>query len=100
MRAAKKGGRILTVGNTGAAKFEIDNRYIFGKHLSVIGSTMGTDQDFEEVMGLVFDGKLKPVMDMSFPLQDAADAQRRLGACERMGKITLSIGNYGLVIND
>ncbi|MCH7479945.1 MAG: zinc-binding dehydrogenase [Chloroflexi bacterium] len=93
MRAAKKGGRILTVGNTGAAKFEIDNRYIFGKHLSVIGSTMGTDQDFEEVMGLVFEGKLKPVMDMSFPLQDAAEAQKRLGAGEQMGKITLSIGN-------
>ena len=33
-RAARKGGRILTVGNTGGAKNEIDNRYIFGKNLS------------------------------------------------------------------
>ncbi len=51
-RAACKGGRILTVGNTGGAKFEIDNRYIFGKHLSLLGSTMGTRQDFAEVMAL------------------------------------------------
>ena len=57
-RAAKKGGRILTVGNTGGAKFEIDNRYIFGKHLSIIGSTMGTQNDFKTVMDLVFRKKL------------------------------------------
>ena len=41
-RSARKGGRILTVGNTGDPKFEIDNRFIFGKHLTLIGSTMGT----------------------------------------------------------
>jgi NADPH:quinone reductase-like Zn-dependent oxidoreductase len=36
----RKGGRLLTVGNSGAPRFEIDNRYIFAKHLSIIGSTM------------------------------------------------------------
>ncbi len=51
--AVRKGGRILTVGNTGGARFEIDNRFIFGKHLSLIGSTMGTHSDFAAVMELV-----------------------------------------------
>ena len=90
-RAARKGGRILTVGNTGGPKFEIDNRYIFGKHLSIIGSTMGTRQDFAEVMSLVFARKLKPVIDRDFPLREAREAHQYLERGENMGKITLSI---------
>lgn len=91
-RAARSGGRILTVGNTGGAKFEIDNRYIFAKHLSILGSTMGTLSDFETVMGLVFAGKLKPVVDKTYPLADAGAAQERLESGEHLGKITLAIG--------
>jgi NADPH:quinone reductase-like Zn-dependent oxidoreductase len=91
LRAACKGGRILTVGNTGGAKFEIDNRFIFGKHLSIIGSTMGSREDFSKVMGLVFEGALKPVIDRKYPLQEARAAQERLAAGEQMGKITLEI---------
>jgi NADPH:quinone reductase-like Zn-dependent oxidoreductase len=90
-RAAGKGGRILTVGNSGGPKFEIDNRLIFGKHLSVLGSSMGTRADFAKVMGLLFEGKLKPVMDRDYPLKDAATALDRLEKGEQLGKITLSI---------
>jgi NADPH:quinone reductase-like Zn-dependent oxidoreductase len=88
-RSARVGGRILTVGNSGGAKFEIDNRYIFGKHLSLIGSTMGTQKDFMTVMELVFTGKLKTFVDRTFPLSQADKAQARLGAGEQLGKITL-----------
>jgi NADPH:quinone reductase-like Zn-dependent oxidoreductase len=90
-RAAAKGGRILTVGNSGGAHFEIDNRKIFGKHLSILGSSMGTRADFATVMGLVFAGKLKPVLDRDYPLKDARRAQERLEKGEQLGKITLSI---------
>jgi NADPH:quinone reductase-like Zn-dependent oxidoreductase len=91
LRAARKGGRILTVGNTSGPKFEIDNRFIFGKHLSILGSTMGTLEEFNQVMNLVFEGKLTPVLDKEYPLKDAAKAQQRLEAGEQMGKITLAI---------
>jgi NADPH:quinone reductase-like Zn-dependent oxidoreductase len=91
-RTARKGGRILTVGNTGSPKFEIDNRYIFGKHLSIIGSTMGTRADFATVMDLVFAGKLKPVLDRAYPLAEARLAHERLEAGQQMGKVTLDIG--------
>lgn len=90
-RAARKGGRILTVGNTGGPKFEIDNRFIFAKHLSIIGSTMGTRSDFASVMELVFSGALKPALDRAYPLHQARQAQERLEAGEQMGKITLDI---------
>lgn len=91
LRAARKGGRILTVGNTGGATFEIDNRFIFGKHLSILGSTMGTRSDFATVMKLVFEGRLRPAMDRQYPLREARAAQERLAAGEQMGKITLAI---------
>ena len=91
-RAARKGGRILTVGNTAGPKVEIDNRFIFGKHLSLIGSTMGTHSDFAAVMELVFSGALKPAVDRLYPLAQARQAQERLQAGEQMGKIVLEIG--------
>lgn len=90
-RAARKGGRILTVGNTGGARFEIDNRFVFARHLSLIGSTMGTLQDFNVVMSLIFAGKLKAVIDQTFHLSEAAAAQARLARGEQFGKITLDI---------
>jgi NADPH:quinone reductase-like Zn-dependent oxidoreductase len=93
LRAARKGGRILTVGNTGGPKFEIDNRYIFSKGLSILGSTMSTRAGFASVMALVFAGKLKPVIDQVFPLKDARQAQERLERGENFGKIILTPGN-------
>jgi NADPH:quinone reductase-like Zn-dependent oxidoreductase len=90
-RAARKGGRILTVGNTGGPKFEIDNRFIFGKHLTLIGSTMGTLSDFAAVMDLVFAGKLKVALDEIYPLKEAQAAHIRLESGQQMGKITLKI---------
>ena len=91
LRALRKGGRLLTVGATAGAKFELDNRYLFHKHLSIIGSTMGTRKDFAEVMSLIFQGKLSPIIDSSYPLQEAHLAQERLEAGEQMGKIILDI---------
>ena len=91
LRTLRKGGRLLTVGNSSAPRFEIDNRFIFAKHLSIIGSTMGTLQDFKEVMDLVVAGKLKPILDKRYELKDAASAQERLWKNENFGKITLEI---------
>jgi NADPH:quinone reductase-like Zn-dependent oxidoreductase len=90
-RAARKGGRILTVGNTGGPQFEIDNRYVFSKHLSILGSTMGTRRDFATVMDLVFAGKLHPAIDRRYPLSQARAAHERLERNEQRGKIVLDI---------
>ncbi len=91
LRAARRGGRILTVGNTAGPKVEFDNRYMFAKHLSLIGSTMSTRAEFATVMGLVFAGRLKPVIDSSFPLSEIRAAHERLDRGDVLGKITLSI---------
>jgi NADPH:quinone reductase-like Zn-dependent oxidoreductase len=91
LRALRKGGRLLTVGNSAGPRFEIDNRYLFAKHLSIIGSTMSTLADFREVMDLIVAGSLKPVIDSTYPLKEAASAQERLWKNENFGKITLEI---------
>lgn len=91
LRTLRKGGRLLTVGNSGGPKFEIDNRYMFAKHLSIIGSTMSTLSDFKEVMDLIVTGKLKPVIDKTYPLAEGGIAQERLWRNENFGKITLDI---------
>ncbi len=91
LRTLRKGGRLLTVGNSGGPRFEIDNRYLFARHLSIIGSTMSTLADFREVMDLIVAGSLEPVIDSTYPLEDAARAQERLWRNENFGKITLEI---------
>jgi NADPH:quinone reductase-like Zn-dependent oxidoreductase len=91
LRAARKGGRILTVGNTAGPRFEFDNRYMFGKHLSLIGSTMSTLAEFATVMGLVFTGQLRPVIDSTFPLAGIRAAHERLEQGAVLGKIVLAV---------
>ena len=90
-RAARKGGRILTVGNTAGPLIEIDNRFLFAKHLTILGSTMGTHNDFATVMELVFAGKLQVALDQVFPLAEVRRAHARLESGEQQGKLTLEI---------
>ncbi len=89
LRALKKGGRLLTVGNTSGPKFEFDNRLMFGKHLRIIGSTMGPQSDYERVMHLIFQGKLRPIIDAVYPLEEAPSALRRLRDGDVAGKLVL-----------
>ena len=91
LRALRRGGRLLTVGNSSGPHVEIDNRYIFGKHLSIIGSTMGTSVDYETVMGLIFQGKLRPIIDTVYPLEEGTIALQRLSEGDVTGKLVLRI---------
>jgi NADPH:quinone reductase-like Zn-dependent oxidoreductase len=50
---------------------------------------MAPKRDFAAVMELVFAGKLKPVLDRTYPLSEARLAQERLEKGEQLGKITL-----------
>ena len=89
MRAVARGGRIVIVGNTSGPQTEIDIRFIFGKQISIIGSTMGTHQDFRDVMNLVWAGKLRPVVDRVMPLSEGQAAFEALERGEQFGKIVL-----------
>jgi NADPH:quinone reductase-like Zn-dependent oxidoreductase len=89
MQAVARGGRIVIIGNTSGPQAEIDIRYIFGKQISLIGSTMGSHQDFRDVTSLLWAGKLKPVIDRIMPLSQGIEAYRIMERGQQFGKIVL-----------
>ncbi len=89
LRAVRRGGRIVIVGNTSGPLCQVDLRFIFGKQVSVIGSTMGSHQDFRDVLALLWAGKLKPVIDRIMPLSEGRRAFEVLERGEQFGKIVL-----------
>lgn len=91
LRALARGGRMVTVGNTGGSKVEIDNRLMFGKHLSILGSTMGPHRDFVAVMWLLFKGKLSAVIDATYPLDEVRAAMARMESGDLFGKVVLEL---------
>ena len=89
MMAVRRGGRIVIVGNTSGPQAEIDIRYIFGKQISLIGSTMGSHQDFHDINRLLWSGKLQPIIDSVMPLSDGKKAYDMMENSEQFGKIVL-----------
>jgi NADPH:quinone reductase-like Zn-dependent oxidoreductase len=71
--------------------FETDLKLIYLRHLSVIGSTMGSPAEFKHVLGLLAAGSIHPVIDRIYPLAEAGEAQRRLEARGQFGKILLQV---------
>jgi len=89
MQALARGGRTVIVGNTSGPQTEIDIRFIFGKQISLIGSTMGTHQDFKDALAMLWTGRLKPVIDRVMPLNEGRRAYEIMQAGGQLGKIVL-----------
>jgi NADPH:quinone reductase-like Zn-dependent oxidoreductase len=87
MKSAAKNGRIVTFGSTSGPQPALNIPLLFWKQLQIYGTTMGTWKEFNDVMNLVWAGKLKPVIDRVFPLQDAAKAQEMMENREVFGKL-------------
>jgi NADPH:quinone reductase-like Zn-dependent oxidoreductase len=91
VRSLRKGGRMVVPGATTGPMIELDARYLFWRQLSILGSTMASRREFDEVMKLVFMGRLKPVVDRVFPLEQARMAHEYLDRGEQFGKVVLAI---------
>jgi NADPH:quinone reductase-like Zn-dependent oxidoreductase len=89
--AARPEGRIVVCGATTGPNPPAALHRVWWKQLSILGSTMGTPDDFRAVCDLIDAGRVRPVVDSVFPLAEAADAHRRLEAGEQLGKIVLRI---------
>lgn len=90
MKALAVGGRLVTYGATSGAKVESDVRAIFWKQISIHGSTMGTPEEFREVMQLVFSGKLRPIIQQVMPLQEVRTAHELLESGAVFGKLVVT----------
>jgi len=89
LRSLAKEGRLVTCGATTGPIGETDIRYVFWRQLKIFGSTMGNFKEFSEVLKLVWDGKLKPVIDRVLPLREAAKAQQLMEQRAQFGKLIL-----------
>ncbi len=88
VRALKPGGRLVVCGGTSGPKVELNLPRLFFKQVEIIGSTMGSYQEFDEVSALVAQG-LDIRIDRTYPLASYADALVRLETGEQLGKIVL-----------
>ncbi|HLC52641.1 MAG TPA: zinc-binding dehydrogenase [Candidatus Nanoarchaeia archaeon] len=91
MAMLKPYGRVVVVGATSGEKISFNLSDFYPKQFSIIGSRMGSKEEFEDVLKLINAGTLKPVIDQVFPLSRAADAQRRMEESKHTGKIVLEV---------
>jgi len=89
--AARPEGRIVVCGATTGPNPPAALHRVWWKQLSILGSTMGTPEDFRGVCDLIEAGKVRPLVDSVFPLAEAARARERLEAGLQLGKIVLRI---------
>jgi NADPH:quinone reductase-like Zn-dependent oxidoreductase len=91
LEAARAEARIVVCGATTGPNPPAALHRLWWKQLSILGSSMGTPEDFQGAFDLVVAGKALPVVDRVYPLADARAAHERLEAGEQFGKIVLSI---------
>jgi len=89
LRSLAKDGRLVTFGATSGPKPQMNVPLLFWKQLRIIGSTMSNQREFNDVMQLVWERRLRPVIDRVFPLREAAEAQRLMESRKHFGKLVL-----------
>lgn len=88
---AAPSARVVIYGAT-AGEATIRPFSIFWKHLTILGTSMGSPTDFQAMLAL-FDTGLRPVVDRVYPMEAASEAARRLQQAEQFGKVVLHMGN-------
>ncbi|MFB6282350.1 MAG: zinc-binding dehydrogenase [Halobacteria archaeon] len=89
LKSLAKGGRLVTCGATTGGSPETDINRIFWNQLEVIGSTMATPGEVDDVMELVWDGELEPRVRKVLPMSDLAEAHALLEDREGYGKVVV-----------
>ena len=89
--ALGKRGRLVTCGATSGPMVETDLRRMFWNQWSLMGSTMGSEDEFEAITTELRGGRLLPVVDSVFTLEDGRAAFARLESGEQFGKVVVRI---------
>ncbi|MVN78595.1 zinc-binding dehydrogenase [Hymenobacter sp. HMF4947] len=89
---AAPGGRIVFYGGTLGNIPQLPPAKVFWKQLSLLGSSMGSEQDFDAMLTFVNEHQLVPVVDRTFALAEGEAALRYLEAGEQLGKVVLAVG--------
>ena len=90
VKSLKSSGTLVTCGATTGPEVKIDLRHLFARQLTLLGSYMGTMGELHEVLGHVFAGRLKLVVDRVFPLKELRAAHEYLEKSQMFGKIVVN----------
>jgi len=91
LRSLGRGGRLVTCGSTSGPHVALDLRRLFWHQWSILGSTMGNDAEYREIVRLLGAGELRPIVDRVFPFSEVRAAFERLERGEQLGKIAIEI---------
>lgn len=91
MQSLVKGGTLVSFGRTTGRIGETNISLLFWNQLRIIGSTMSNNREFSDVMKLVFQGKLTPVIDSVYPFVNTQAAFSHLSSGEQFGKVVIQI---------
>jgi NADPH:quinone reductase-like Zn-dependent oxidoreductase len=91
LKCLSRGGRLVTCGATTGYHGAIDLRFLFARQYSLMGSYMGTKGELLRAAQFFFAGQLRPVVDRTFPLEEAAAAQQHLEDGKQFGKVVLEV---------
>lgn len=89
--ALGKRGRLVTCGGTSGPFVQLDVRRMFWNQWTVMGSTMGSDTEFDAMTAAFRGGALAPPVDSVWELDDAAQAYARLASGAQFGKIVVAL---------
>ncbi|MFC0186915.1 zinc-binding dehydrogenase [Fictibacillus aquaticus] len=89
LEVLKNGGKFCTSGSAGGQKTELDLRTLYLKHITMFGSVLGTRSEFKKMLDAIANKKIVPVIDRTFPLEKARDAQLYFKKSGKLGKIVL-----------
>lgn len=90
--ALGKRGRLVTCGGTSGPALQIDVRKLFWNQWTIMGSTMGSDAEFDAITARFRSGALMPLVDAVIPLAQGADAFARLASGAQCGKVVVQVG--------
>jgi NADPH:quinone reductase-like Zn-dependent oxidoreductase len=90
MKCLKPAGTLVTCGATTGPSASFDLRFLYSRQLSLLGSYMGTMGELYDVLGHVFAGRLKPVVDRTFALKDIRAAHDYMEKSQMFGKVVLN----------
>lgn len=101
LEAMAHGGRIILIGGVAGGKADVDLYQILRKRLHIIGTVLRarsleekisvSNAFAEEVVPLLANETIRPVIDTVFPLEQIQDAHRRLESNDTFGKVVLTI---------
>lgn len=90
IKLCNPGARIGFYGATLGKYQNLNPQLLFWRQISIIGSTMGSDRDFADMLAFVSKHKIVPVIDRVYPLSEGAQAFDRMAAGDQFGKIVLN----------